>query len=182
MKYKVLDKRRDNIYQILLVVGLLLIVWEITIFRKTVVSLSLLLSIIACIGIATTSLDFKNFKNTYDLQGWKLYFFVLIQNILSWGFIACSILVLSNYYLSEGQPIEKTYEIVETSSMPGNSRNRSKRKPLVRINYEGEIKELVFSSQYYHDLGDYKFVTITTKKGRLNWDIILNQKLLNHEN
>ena len=61
--------------------------------------------------------------------------------------------------------------------MPGSSGNRSKRKPLIRINYEGEIKELVFSNKYYDDLNDYNFVTINTKKGFLYWDIIVSQEL-----
>ncbi len=177
MEYKVLNKKRNTFYQIVLFTGLILIVWEIAIFRKTVISLGLLLLVIFGIGSIASFLDFKNYSQTYDLKGWKLYFFNFMQNILSWGFIACSILVLSNFYLSEGEIVEEKYEIVETSSMPGSKRNRSKRKPLVRIEYKGKMKELVFSNRFYNELEEYNFVNIGVKKGFLNWDIIVTQEL-----
>ena len=75
MELKVLNKKRNIFYQIVFFVGLILIIWEISIFRKTVIPLGLLLSIVGGIGIITTFLDFKNYRQTYDLNGWKLYFF-----------------------------------------------------------------------------------------------------------
>ena len=177
MEYKVLNKKRDTFYQVVFFAGLILMIWEITIFRKTVISLGFLLLIIFGIGSIASFLDFKNYSQTYDLKGWKLYFFNFTQNILSWGFIACSILVLSNFYLSEGEIVEEKYEIIETSSMTGSKRNRSKRKPLVRIEYKGKMKELVFSNRFYNELEEYNYVNIGVKKGFFNWDKIVTQEL-----
>lgn len=177
MEFKVLNKKRNIFYQIVFFVGLILIIWEIPIFRKTVISLNLLFLIVGGIGSIAAFVDFKNYSETYDLKDWKLYFFAFMQNIVSWGFIACSTLVLSNYYFSGSEIIEEKYEIIETSSMTGSKGNRSKRKPLVRINYKGKIKELVFSNRAYDELEEYKYVNIGVKKGFLNWDIIENQKL-----
>lgn len=177
MKFEVLNKKRNIFYQIVFFVGLILIIWEISIFRKTVVPISLLLLVVIGIGSLTTFLDFKNYKGTYDLKGWKLYFFAFMQNTLSWGFIACSLLILSNYHFSTDEIIERNYEIVERSSMPGSKGNRSKRKPLVLINYEGEMKEFVFSHRHYKELNDYKYVNISIKKGFVFWDIIISQEL-----
>ena len=177
MEIKVLNKKRNTFYQIVFFIGLILIIWEISIFRRTVIPLGLLLSIVGVIGSVVTFLDFKNYCKTYDLNGWKLYFFAFMQNTVSWGFIACSILVLSNYYLSESQIIDEKYAIIETSSMPGSKGERSKRIPLVRIDYKGKMKELVFSNKFYNELEEYTYVNVSVKKGFLNWDIIVNQKL-----
>lgn len=175
MEIKVLDKKRNIFYQIVFYIGLILIIWEISIFRRTIISLGLLLSIVGGIGSVSAYLDFKNYRKTYDLNGWKLYFFAFMQNTLSWGFITCSILVLSNYYFSAGQIIDGKYAIIETSSMPGSK--RSIRKPLVRIDYKGKTKELIFSNKFYDELEEYSHVSMSVKKGFLGWDIIVNQKL-----
>lgn len=177
MELGVLNKKRNIFYQIVFLVGAVLIVWEIFIFRKTIISLNLLLLMIVVIGSLATFLDFKNYREISELSGWKLYLYAFLQNTVSWGFIACSILVLSNYYLSQGQIIEERYAIIETSSMSGSKGNRSKRKPLVRIDYKGKMKELVFSNQYYGELEEYTHVNIKVKKGFLNWDIIVSQEL-----
>lgn len=156
---------------------MILIVWEIFIYRKTIIPLSLLLFIILGIGILSTIFDFNNYKNTYSLEKWKLYLFAFIQNTASWGFIACSILILSNYYFSRGEITERKYEIVERFSLTGSKGSRNERKPLVTIDYKGKMKELVFSPKYFEELNDYNFVTISTKEGFIYWDIIVNQKL-----
>lgn len=177
MNYEVLNKKRSTFYSIVLFTGLILITWEIFIYRITIIPLSLLFSIIFGIGTLSTIFDFNNYKNTYSLKNWKLYLFAFIQNIVSWGFIACSVLVLSNYYFSRGELTEKKYKIVERFSLTGSKGNRNARKPLVIVNYEGKMKELVFSPRYFEELNDFNFVTITTQEGFIYWDIIVNQKL-----
>lgn len=152
--------------------------WEIFIYRKTIIPLSLLFSIILGIGILSTIFDFNKYKNTYSFKNWKLYFFAFIQNTASWGFIACSTLVLSNYYFSSGEITERKYEIVEKFSLTGSKGSRNERKPLVTIDYEGKMKELVFSPKYFEELKDYNFVIFKTKKGFIYWDIIVSQKLV----
>ena len=129
------------------------------------------------IGSISTLIDFKNYKSTYKLNGIKLFFFAFIQNTFSWGFLICSILVLSNYYFSNGEITQKTFKIIEQSSLPGSKGERTERKPLVEIEYEGQIKELVFSNQFYKELSEYKYVDISTKNGFLFWDVIVKQEL-----
>ena len=178
MKFEVLNKKRNIFYQIAFFIGLVLIVWEIFIFRRTVVPLGLLLFIILVVGSLATFFDFKKYSSTYDLKGWKLYFFAFIQNTFSWGFITCSILILSNYYFSKSEIMDRKYEIVEKSSLTGSKGSRSKRKPLVVIKYEERMKELVFPNKYYKELEHYKYVNLSTKKGFIHWDIIVKQELV----
>lgn len=177
MEFKFLKEKRKIFYQVTFLIGLILISWEISIFRRTFIPLDLLLSIVVATGGVATFLDFKHYRKTYDINGWKLYFFAFMQNTVSWGFIACSILVLSNYYLSEGQTTDEKYEIIETSYMPGSKGSRSKFKPLVRIDYKGKTKELVFSNKFHGELEEYDHVSVSVKKGFLNWDVIMDQKL-----
>lgn len=177
MNFYIRNKKRNIFYHLILFLGLFFMIWEISIYRKTIIPIRLLIILIFSVGSLATILDFKNIKNTYDLNGSILYFLAFAQNILSWGFLACSILVLSNYYFSEGEIKEKTYKIVERSSMPGYKGSRSKRTPLVRINYEGKMKSLVFPKKYYGRLDDFKYVDVSIQKGFLFWDIIINQEL-----
>lgn len=151
--------------------------WEIFIYRRTIIQLNLLFFIIIGVGFFSTILDLKNYARTYNLKKWKLYFFAFIQNTCSWGFMVCSIIVLSNFYFSKSEITESKHEIIERYSLTGSKGNRNKRKPLVTIDYDGKMKELVFSPKYFSELNDYNFVTISTKKGFIYWDIIVNQEL-----
>ncbi len=160
--------------------GLLLMIWEITIYRITVIDYKILLLLIFSVSSIFTILDFNAFENTFEIEGskLKLYFLAFIQNTVSWGFIACSTLVLSNYYLATDEITStRQFDIIDRSSMPGPEKRRSERKPLIRIDYDGKRKELVFPHEYYPELEAYKRVTITTKKGFCNFDIIVQQNL-----
>ena len=135
------------------------------------------ISIIIIVGLLATKFDFDNYRKTYDLTGLKLYFFSWAQNTVGWGFLACSTFMFTNYYLAESDLKQSTLKIVDKSSMTGSRGNRSKRKPLITIIYNGEKKELVFPNTYYDELGEFKTVSLQTRTGFLNFDVIENQEL-----
>ena len=177
MYAEILNNRRNIFYQIVFIIGFISMTFGILIYRKTIIPVSFLILIVVYVGAIIAIFDFKKFKNTYKVTWLKLYFFVLMQHMVSWGFIACTLFLYSNYYLSEGKIIEEKHVIIERSSLPGSKGRRSERKPLFRIKYEGEIKELVFSHQFYQELENYKYVNISIQKGFFNWDIIVDKRL-----
>ena len=141
------------------------------------IEIAIPIGIILIVGLITFLLDFKNYKKTYDYSGFGLYFNSSLHYIIGFGFTACSIFVLVNYYLADKNSIKKIYEIVDRSSMPGSKYRRTEFQPLIRINYNGEIKELVFSHKYYEKMNFYTNVELEVRKGYFGFDILENQKL-----
>jgi len=152
-------------------------VWEIRIFRNTIIDLSIPIGIILIIGIIAFVLDFKNYEKTYEYRGFGLYLYSSMHYLFGYGFIACSIFILTNFYLAEKESIKKTFEIVKRSSLPGNKYHREEREPTFKIEYDGKIKELVFKHKYYEKMNSYKSVELEVRKGYFGFDILENKKL-----
>ena len=158
-------------------IGVILIVWEISIYRKTIIDIYVLILLIVTVGTITFRIDYKNYLKTYEMSKTTGYVLAWLQNILSWGFIACTIFMASNFYFTENDVRISKYEIIEKASMTGSKGNRNKRKPLIRINYNGSSKELIFSHKFYNQMDSYKSVTLETTTGLFGFEVILNQTL-----
>ena len=185
MNYQKKDTINENryvLYMIMGLIGLILIPWQILIYKRTIVSLYVILSIIVGVGLLGFLIDGKNYINTYKLKGWKAYFYAIIQNVFSWGIIITSILILSNYYTARGEIKIQEYKIVERSSLPitkGRRGKESKRRtPVFHIIQDGEERELSFSSRYHADLFEYNSIRISTREGFL-WEVEIGKTLLN---
>ncbi|HEC38307.1 MAG TPA: hypothetical protein ENI29_08725 [bacterium] len=153
-------------------------IWEIKIYRLTIISFIIPLIIVLITGIITTPLALKDFQKLFDYdKKSSLYFWTFIQSTVSWGFILCSALMFSNFYFASSDIKTKTYNIVKRSSLAGGKHQREKRKPTFRIDYNGSQKELVFSNKYYDNMNEYKNVELKIKEGFLGFDILIGQKL-----
>lgn len=170
-------KQRKIFYPTIFILGLFLMARQITIFRNTIIDLKILIGITLAVGFITFLVDFKNYERTYKYSGIGLYFYSSMHNICGFGFIACSLFMLTNYYMADSEPVKKTYEIVERSSLPGRKYHRDERKPTFRINYDGKIKELVFNHEYYEKMDFFTNVELEVRKGFFGFDILENKKL-----
>ncbi len=150
--------------------GMVLMIFEINIYRKTIIDSSILFPIILVIGLVTFYFNKHHYNKTCLLTG---NFFPLIQNLFSWGFISCYAFMATNYYLADKTTTEYKFLIKEKSSMPvDDDHHWSERKPLVRIDYFNFEKELVF---YYVDkekVDKADSVILSVRKGGLGFDII----------
>ena len=151
--------------------------WQVTIFRNTIIDLSILIVIILVVGIIAFFFDFKNYGKTYKLSGIALYIYSSMHYFCGFGFIICSIFMLINFYFADETPVKETFEIVERSSLVGRKYHRDKRKPVFRINYDGKIKELVFNHKYYEQMNFFTNVELEVRKGYFGFDILENKKL-----
>ncbi|ALJ00742.1 hypothetical protein [Rufibacter tibetensis] len=148
--------------------GMILMVLQIDIYRSTIIDSTIPLSIILGVGVLTYLLLQRKYKEVYNVRG---FFYPLMQSLLSFGFIACYIFMAGNFYLAGRDSKQFTFPIKEKSSMPGTS-NKSKRMPLVRFDYFGEEKELVFGYSSTAKVEESDFVTLTIKKGAFGFMVL----------
>ncbi|KAA3621696.1 MAG: hypothetical protein DWQ02_27235 [Bacteroidetes bacterium] len=158
----------------MLMIGGALIIWEISIYRKTIIDVRIPILIIIITGVIANFID-RPYFSTYETK-WGNGF-ALLQNFVSWGFIVCTLFMACNKFFAKPESTIKEYRIEKISDMPGPKGMRSHKSPLVRIDYKGKPKELVFSHKYLGRIEDYQTVTLETKKGFFGFDIIEKQEL-----
>jgi len=146
------------------------------IYRRTIISVEFLIIVVIVSSTAAFLLRRKNYKRTYNSSFSN--FFCWLQCIMSWGFIACTMFLATNLYTTDQRTNEGIFEIIEISDMQGYRSHRNKRQPLVRINYQGNVKELIFQSAFLETIHDCKRVRLITSRGLLGFDIIELQELL----
>lgn len=149
--------------------GLVLIVFEISIYRRTIINTYIPIAIILVIGFLTFNFNRQHYKKTYFLTG---NFFPIMQNLISWGFISCYVFMATNYYFAEKATTEYSFIIKEKSSMPGSKHHRNERKPLVTIDYFNFEKELVFRFPDTDSVNKADSVFVIVRKGGLGFDIL----------
>jgi hypothetical protein len=170
-------KQRKIFYPTIFILGLILMVWQVSIFRNTIIDLSILIGIILVVGLVTFLVDFKNFRKTYEFSEIGLYLYSIMHYLFGFGFIACSIFMLTNYYFADKTIVKEKFEILERSSLPGSKYHRNERIPTFIINYNGKNKELVFLHKYYDKMNFYDSLEIDVKKGFFGFDILENKEL-----
>ena len=152
--------------------------FQIQIYRNTIINWLIPASIIIVIGIVSFLIDFKNYKRTYEYSGIGLYFYSWMHYLIGFGFIFCSIFMLTNFYFADQNVKTESYEIVDRSSIRGTTKGRiGKEQPVFTINYKGKRKELVFKNQFYEKMNFYKTVEFEIRKGFFGFDILENKKL-----
>ena len=153
-------------------------VWQINIFRNTIIDLIIPIGIILLSAIVAFILDFKNYKTTYEYGGFGLYLYSAMHYVIGFGFIACSIFMLTNYSFADQSVKTESYKIVDRTWLPKRvGKYGSENKPVFVINYKGKKKELVFYSQFYEKMNTYKTVEFETRKGFFGFDILINKRL-----
>lgn len=163
-------------YNSMFFLGMILMLLEISIYRKTIVNIYTPISIVLTVGLFAFILNKKHYKRVFSLTR---NFIPLIQSLGSWGFITCSIFMAANYYLAEKTVTKYEIAIKEKSSMPGSKGRRGERQPLVRIKYFDIEKELVFRYSETEKVNNADSVAVTIKKGLLGFDILQDYKVLN---
>lgn len=152
--------------------------FQIQIFRNTIINWLIPALIIITIGIASFLIDFKNYNWTYDYSGFGLYLYSWMHYIFGFGFIACSIFMLTNYYFADQNAKKESYKIIDRTWLPKRvGKLGSEKQPVFIINYKGKKKELVFYSQFYEKMNSYNEVEFETRKGFFGFEILENKKL-----
>ncbi|WP_344730724.1 hypothetical protein [Corallibacter vietnamensis] len=172
------QKQRKIFYPTIFFLGAILMIFQIKIYRNTIIDLIIPIGIIMVIGIIAFILDFKNYKKTYAYSGIGLYLYSIMHYIIGFGFIVCSIFMLTNYYFADQNVKTESYKIIDRTWLPERvGKTGSEKQPVFTIKYKGKRKELVFYSQFYEKMNSYNTVEFETRKGFFGFDILENKKL-----
>jgi len=156
--------------------GLILMGFEISIFRQTIINPYIPISIIIVVGFLTFFFNKQHYKKAYRLSG---NFFPLMQSLISWGFISCFMFMATNYYLADKETTQYKFVIKEKSSLSGYRGNSEKSIPLVRIDYFLLEKELLFLHTDTDNVNKADSVIVTVRKGGLGFDILADYDVIN---
>ncbi len=171
-------KQRKIFYPTIFFLGTILMIFQIKIYRNTIIDLIIPIGIVIVTGIISFIFDFKNYKQTYEYSGIELYLYSIMHYIIGFGFFVCSIFMLTNYYFADQNVKTESYKIIDRTWLPERvGKTGSKKQPVFTINYKGKRKELVFYSQYYNKMNSYKTVEFDIRKGFFGFDILKNKKL-----
>jgi hypothetical protein len=171
------QKQRKIFYPTIFFLGAILMIWQIKIYRNTFIDLAIPIRIILIVGFIAFILDFKNYKKTYNYSEIGLYLFSSMHYIIGFGFIACSVFILTNYYLADSNITAESYEIIDSYKIRGGHKGIRHPQPVFLINYHGKKKELVFYTQYLENMNSYKTVEFDTRNGFFGFKILENKKL-----
>jgi hypothetical protein len=156
-------------YGISFFAGVVLMVFEVWIYRRTIIHIGIPISIIVGLGIVSFLFIKGHYRRIFKVKG---VFFPLMQSMLSFGFIACYLFMAGNFYWANDGLRTYEFKIAEKSSMPGRKGKINERTPLVRFDYFGMKKELVFGSNSAEKVHNSSYVTLTMKKGAFGFDVI----------
>lgn len=171
---------RKFFYFAIALVGILLLFWQIHIYRQTIIRFGVPFFIIAVVGVVVFIIDKDNYKNTYSISG---FFIPFVQSIISWGFIGCFLFMAVNYYLGDKKNLlEYKLPIKDRSSIIGPKGNREFRKPVATIDYFGTEKELIFAYTETKDVNSADSVKIITGEGFFGFDIIYEYYVIPKKN
>lgn len=158
----------DILIFILFIFGMALLVWEISIYRRTIIELKIPLLIWLTPGFFMTPLLYNRFKRIEAIKKNRIFHYLVHTCItgasLLFGFMAL------NYYFADNQTEDKRFEIIKKGSLSG--RNRNEDIPYVEINYNGFEKEIIFKYPDKDKIDSAKYVNLTVKKGLFGFDIL----------
>jgi hypothetical protein len=164
------NKKLDNLIGFLFILGLILLIWEIFIYRRTIIELKIPLLLWLTPGVFMTPLLYKRMNYIDGMKAhWTLHY--ILHTCMTGAFILFAFMA-SNLYFADNQIKNKTFDIIRKGSLPGSKGHRSERKPYVMINYEGMEKQLIFSFPETERINSAKKVNLAVKKGLWGFDIL----------
>lgn len=164
------NKKLDYLVVVLLFLGLILLIWEIFIYRRTIIELNIPLFLWLTPGVFLTPLLYKRINYIDGIKThWTLHY--ILHTFMTGAFILFSFMA-SNLYFADNKIENKKFDIIGKGSLPGSKRHRNERKPYVMINYEGMEKQLIFSYPETDKINSAKKVNLTVKRGLWGFDIL----------
>lgn len=153
---------------ILFIGGIILAILEIYLYRKTIIDWKILTTI-WFLGLVFYPFTSKYLEKHYRTTG---YLLKSVFNIVAFGGMLSYLFMATNYYSANLETREYRFLIKEKSSISGPKGNRSKRKPVVKINYFNSEKELVFRYTDTDKVNKADSVIVSIRKGGLGFDIL----------
>lgn len=164
------NKIIDGALSILFILSIVIVVWGINIYRKTIIDPKYLFAVVS-IGtvIAAVILFFvtKNFLNA---------FFTLFIAAAIGGGTTYFLTLYLNKELAVKEISSETFDIKTTGNL--GSRKGGCRSPYAVIDFYGNEKQLVFYCEYEKSIHDYKIVKVDFFRGFFGFPVVETQTLI----
>jgi hypothetical protein len=168
---------KSNLLGLLFLVGLILTIWEIYIYRVTFISVYVPL----CIWILTGLLMTPIFRKTFNIYCFNPYtpertpmFFHYFYNIVSFGGVLMFLFLWANQTFNDKSKRVITVPIVSYGHLAQSRRGCG--APYAHIIYKEKEKELIFPCGT--EVEKYSSVYVETAKGLFGFDVITNKTLI----
>jgi len=163
--------------------GLLLGVWEVFLFRRTIIDVSIPLVLWLTPGMVLTPIFYRWLNQIDNMRlPWIPHFLLhyllhtcIIGSVVTFSFMAI------NYYGADPNFTSERFEILEKSSLPGSKGHRNERLPTALINYHGLNKEIVFKYRDTERFRNATYVILYVKRGLLGYDILDDYDVANEK-
>ncbi len=157
---------KENLIYGLTIISILLIIWQISIFRKTFISLQIPLYIMISLGLGIFWLfqsKISHFLNTsYNI------FWQAIQSVIIFGGTSMFLFMASNYYFASGTKKILNLDIVETGQL---ARGRGGcGNPYAIVTYNNTQKQLVFPCNAH--LENLDKIKVVLKEGLFGYVVV----------
>ena len=163
------NKKYKSFYFITAIVGMVLFVSQIGIYRKTIIPFKIPFTLTFIFAVLTFFIIHKKYRQTYQN---KNIFFPFAQSYVSFGFIACYIFIALNFYLADNNFEVKSFPILRKHTI-----GAKHPQPAIEIDYEGLEKQLVFYTVQQKQVDSSTQISLTVKKGFFGYDIFSNIEL-----
>ncbi len=168
---------KSNLLGGLFLIGIILTVWEIYIYRVTFISVYIPLSIWVLTGLIMTPI----FKTTFNIYCFNPYtpgqtsmFFHYLYNIVSFGGIVVFLFIWTNQTFNDKTKTVLTLPIISYGHLAKSRRGCG--QPYAHIVYKNKEKELIFPCET--EIEKFSSVYIEVSRGLFDFEIITNKTLV----
>ena len=155
------NKTFKRLIAVLFIFGLLLQIWEVIIYRRTIIDLKIPLTIWLTPGLFLTPILYKKLNDIGGKAHWTLHY--ILHSCMTGGILLFCFMA-SNFYFADNNVTERQFKVNKTGYL--------QRKPYAMINYDGLEKQLVFSPSDKRKVTTAKSATVKSRKGLLGFDIL----------
>ena len=157
---------------ILFIGALVLTVYEINIYQKTLIHWAIPTTIWFLTGLILTLLTSNFLKKHYKTNG---FFLQLVFNVVTWGGLLIFAFMATNYYFPKDNSKTISTKIIRTGRL-AKGRNGCG-EPYCEVVINNNKKQLVFPCDF--DIENYNEIDLTIRKGFWGFDIITDKKPTN---
>lgn len=158
-----------HLLSILFFAGIVGIIFEIDLYRDTVIDWKIPTAIWFGMGILTLNKMRKYLRDYYDTEGLFLQFVFCVVSfggLVTYGFMAGNYYLVSNDKIEVIQvPVRETGNLAKGKNGCGN--------PYAIVSIKGTEKELVFPCDF--EIGNYQFVTLKIQRGLFGYYKVLEK-------
>jgi len=155
--------KHKSFYFVSAIIGLILIFFEVTLFRRTIISFKIPIIIILFSAFISFFFIRQRYNKTYQKNS---FFFPFMQGLLSFGFASCYCFMALNYYFADNNTEQKSCKILNKHTI--GTRNP---QPAIEIDYDGIEKQLVFYAGQQTQIDTSTYVLLTKRKGLFGYDV-----------